>query len=118
MHARAECSAALKRQLPQFLANRIGKRDVGHNTASEESVFERLLRAVDELVRQHDVARLVTRLQRADCADTDDPCDTEFFHRPDVRAMVQFAGENAMPATAARNDGHLTPGTLRGQSTA
>ena len=109
---RAGC---LQNNFPQLLADRRRKRDVSHDAAPEKSVVQRLLRAVEKLVDQDDVARAVFFLQRADGADADDPLHAEFFHRPDVRAMVQLRGQQAMAATVARQKHHVAPGDLAGE---
>ena len=56
MNARFESARILKKQLAQFLRNRLRKRDVPHNAATEKRVLEIALGAVEELVRQNDVA--------------------------------------------------------------
>ena len=104
-----------QKDLPQFLANRVGKGDVPDDAASEKRVFKIALGAVEKLVGQNDVARPVFFLQRADGADADDPRDAELFHRPDVGAMVQFAGQNAVAAPVARQKNHFAPGELAGE---
>ena len=71
------------------------------DAAPEEGVLEVALGAVEELVRQHDVAGFVFRLQRADGADADDPVDAERFHRPEIGAVVQLAGEEPVAAGVA-----------------
>ena len=52
------------------------------DAASEKRVFEDPLGAVEELVDEHDVARFVFRLQRADGADADDPLRRRVFSSP------------------------------------
>ncbi len=42
-------------------------------------------------------------------------CDAEFFHGPDVGAMVQFAGQNAVAASVAREKNDLAPGEFAGE---
>ena len=91
------------------------ERDVRHDAAAEKRVFRTALGAVEELVNQHDVARLVFFLQRADGADADDPGDAEFFHRPDVGAMIQFAGQDAVAAAVPRQENHVAPGEFAGE---
>ena len=76
---------------------------------------DRLLGAVEKLVDEHDVARLVFLLQRADGADADDPGDAELLHRPDVGAMIQFAGQNPVAAAVPRQEDHVAPGQLAGE---
>jgi hypothetical protein len=101
--------------LPQFLANGIGERDVRDDAASEKCMIAGLFGAVEKLVDEHDVARLVFFLQRADGADADDPRDAEFFHRPDIRAMVQFARQNFVAAPVSRQENDFAPGNFSGE---
>jgi hypothetical protein len=105
----------LQQNLPQFLADRMREGDVRHDAASEKGVGERLFGAVHKLVNEHDVARLAFFLQRADGADADDPGDAELFHRPDVGAMVQFAGQNPVAAPVAGKKNHVASGELAGE---
>src|SRR5450432_384222 len=74
-----------------------------------------LFGAVEKLVNDHDVAWLVFFLQRADSADTNNPCDPEFFHGPDVGAVVQFAGQNPVATAMAREKNNVAPGQFAGQ---
>ena len=108
-------NGSLKKNLPQFFADRMREGDVRHDAASKKGVGERLFGAVHKLVNEHDVARLDFFLQRADGADTDDPGDTELFHRPDVGAMVEFAGHDPMAAPVTGKKNHVAPGELAGQ---
>jgi hypothetical protein len=78
------------------------ERDVRDNAAPEKCVIGRLLGAVEKLVNQNDVARFVFFLQRTDRADADDRLHTKFFHRPNVRAMVQFTWQNSVAASMSR----------------
>ena len=87
--------------LPQFLANGMRKR--------------RLFGAVHKLVNEHDVARLAFFLQGADGADADDPGDAEFFHRPDVGAMVEFRRQNPVAASVARQKDDIASGQFAGE---
>ena len=54
---------ALEQQLAQFGAYRVGKGDVGDDAAAEEGVFGGSLGAVEELVRENDVAGVVFILE-------------------------------------------------------
>jgi hypothetical protein len=109
MHPRAQRAAGLEQQLPQFLADRIGKRDVPDDPAPEERVLGGFLGAVHELVGQDDVARLIARLERPDRADAENPGDVELLQGPDVSAGVQLAGQQAMAASVPRQKDHFAP---------
>src|SRR5664279_2987936 len=91
------------------------ERDMGYDAAPEEGVVRRLLGAVEELINDDDVTRLVFFLQRADGADADDPLNAKLFHGPDVGPMVQFARQNPMTASMAREKNHVTPGKFAGE---
>src|ERR1041385_4232787 len=69
------------------------------DAAPEKCVFPRSLRPVEELIDDDNVARLVLLLQRADGADADDPSHAEFFHRVDIRAVIQLGRQNPMAAS-------------------
>src|SRR5215510_14535917 len=73
MHSRSGSTGALEQQFPQFLANRLGKGNVGDDSAPKEGMSEGLFGSIQELIRQDNVARPVLRLQRSNGADTDDP---------------------------------------------
>src|SRR5215468_7904957 len=70
----------------------------------------RLFGAVEELIGQHNVARLVARLQRPNRADTDNPGHSKFFHSPNVCTVIQFARKNPMTTTMPRQEHNLSPG--------
>ena len=70
---------------------------------------------IEELIWQDDVAGLVVRLERSHGTDADNPRDAEFFHRPDVGAMIQFARENAVPARVPRQENHFAARQLTRQ---
>jgi len=78
-------------------------------------VLKITLGAVEKLIGQDDVARRVFFLQRTDGTDADDPRNSQFFHRPDVRAMVQFTGQNAVTAGVAREEDDFAPGQGAGE---
>src|SRR3954466_246090 len=84
MDASFESARRLEQQLAQFLTNRIRKRDVANDAAPEKRVRIRLLGAVQKLVGQNDIARLVLCLKRTDGAHANNPGDAELLHAPDV----------------------------------
>ena len=67
-----------------------------------KKVCDALAGAIEELRRQHDVARLVLLLQRADRGDADDPAHAERAQRADIRAMIQLVRQDAMAAPVPR----------------
>src|SRR5262249_46498086 len=112
VRARFEAARGFEQQLPQLRANGFGKGDVGHDAPAEEGMRGRLLGAVDKLVRQHDVAGFVFRLQRTDGAGADDPGDAEFLQGPNVGAVIEFAGHNAMAAAVAGQEDNVAASEL------
>ena len=58
--------------------------------------------AIDELVGNHEIERLVLFLERAHRAERKNALDAQRFHAPDVGAKVQFRGRDAMPAAVPR----------------
>ncbi len=113
--ARLERPGGLQQEPPQFLANRVGERDVPDDAAAEEGVGGGLLGAVQELVGQHDVTGPVFRLERADGADADHPGHAELLHPPDVGAVIQFAGQNPVAPPVPGQKHHLAPRQLAGE---
>ena len=61
--------------------------------------------AVDELVGNHEVGRLVLFLQRADGGDGEDALDAELLEGIDIGAEVQLRGKNAVAAAMAGQEG-------------
>src|SRR5204863_8033818 len=110
-----EVSCGFQQKPPQFLADRIGKGNMANDAASKKCVLKRLFGAVQELVWQDNMARLVFRLQRADGADADDPSHSELLHRPNISAMIQFRGENAMSASMPGQKRHVPACELAGE---
>ena len=99
-------AGAFQKQHAQLFANRVGKRDVRHDAAPEERVLKAALGPIEKLIRQDDVARPVFVLERPNGADADDPGHAELLHGPEVRAVVQFARQDAMaaPVPGKKND--------------
>ena len=65
-----------------------------------------LLGAIDELVGDHHVERLVLFLERAHRRDGQDPLNTDLFHCVDVRPVVQLVGQDAVAAAMAGQESH------------
>jgi hypothetical protein len=64
-------------------------------------------RAIEELIGDHEIERLVFFLQRADGTQRYDAFYAEGFHPIDVGAEVQLGGRNAMAAPVPREKGDL-----------
>src|SRR5688572_21982669 len=71
VHRRARLHAALVRHAAEQLAEGVGEADVGHETAAEEGA-DTPAGAVDELIGDDDVERLVFLLEAADGAGRED----------------------------------------------
>ena len=85
-----------QKDLSQVFADRVGKGDVGDDALSKEGMVLGLFGSVDKLVDEDDVAGMVLGLEGTDGADADDPFDAERFHGPDVGAVVEFGGHQAV----------------------
>jgi hypothetical protein len=72
------------------------KRNVGDDAFAKEGVAIPLAGAVKELVWQHDVTRMVFFLEGADGGDGDDPADVQGAEGPNVGAVIEFSGEDAV----------------------
>ena len=83
------------------------KRHVSHDPAPKERVLDVSLRPINKLIHQHDVTRVVFPLERADGADADNPRDADFLHCPNVGAVVQLAGQNAVAPPVAWKEDNL-----------
>jgi hypothetical protein len=115
MRCRPTIASGLQENLPKFPANGMRERDMRHNTAPKEGVIGRLFGAVEKLVNDDNVARLIFLLQRPNGANADDPLNTELFHGPDIRAMVQFARQNPMAAPVSREKDDVAPAQFSGE---
>src|SRR5690242_11094223 len=89
-------------------AGRLVERDVRNEAAAEKS-GSTVFGAVDELVHYHEFSRTQLLLERTDGADGNDALDTQNFQRVDVRAEVDFGGQDAMPAAMAREESDALP---------
>ena len=65
--------------------------------------------AVDELIGNHKIRRLVLFLERADGRNRQNPLDSQFFHGIDIGPEVQLRGQDAMPAPMPRKKRDATP---------
>ena len=95
----------------------MGERDVPDDATAKEGVGGGLFGPVEKLVRQHDVAGPVFGLERADGTHADNPRRTKLLHAPDIGPVIQFAGQNTVPAAMPRQEDDLTPGELAGEVT-
>ena len=85
------------------------------NAAAKECVLSRLLGAIEELVDQHNVARFVFFLQRTNRAHADDPLHAEFFHGPNIGAVIQFGWQKAVTSSMPGQKNDIAFGKLTGE---
>ena len=72
---------------------------------SPKKCIDAMAGAVEELVGDDKLHRLVFFLKRSNGGDGDDTLDAELLETMDIGAKVQFAGENAMAAPMTREKG-------------
>src|SRR3954452_19368649 len=105
MHARAGLARDLAHRERRAGADRIGETDVRDDAVAEEGVGA-VARAVDELVREDDVGRRVLLFHRADRAGGEDRVDAEELEAEEIRAVIQFAGREAVAASVTGEKSH------------
>ena len=66
-------------------------------------------RAIEELVGNHEVERLVLFLERADRRDRNDSLHAQLFEAIDIRAEVQLGGKNTVSAAVTGEERDLAP---------
>ena len=75
---------------------------MGRDSFAEKRVAGAQAHPIKKLRRQQDIARGVRFLQTAHCRYANDPADIERTQRVNIRAMIQFVGEDAMPTSMSR----------------
>ena len=90
----------------QLCADRIAESDVRHDAIAEKSV-DPMAGAIEELIGNHKIERLVFFLQRSDGGNRDDALNAELFEAVNIGAKIEFAGQNAVAATVAGEKGDL-----------
>ncbi len=63
--------------------------------------------AVDELVGDNKLGRLMLQLERSHGGNGDDPFHAQFFHGEDIGAEIQFGWQDAMAPAVAGQKSHL-----------
>src|SRR5205823_6444832 len=91
------------------------KSNVADDAPAKKSMCERLFGAIEKLIRQHNIAGPVSGLKRAHGADADNPRHAKLFHRPNICAMIQFAGQNAMASAMPRKEHHVATSQSTGE---
>ncbi len=89
------------------MADRIGKACMCYDSVSEEGVAPDPFGAVNELIRNHDMAGGDGIFQRTDRRNRDDLLDTQLLHAVDIGAVVDLGRQQAVPASVTRQKHHL-----------
>ena len=76
------------------------------NAVSEKCVHA-MTGAIEELIRDHKIQRLVLFLQRSHRGDGHDALDAQLLEAVNVGAEIQFAGKDAMAAPVTRQESDL-----------
>src|SRR5207253_7872750 len=79
-----------------------------HNAVSKKSRSPRI-RAIDELVRNHKVGRLMLLFERPYRGDRKNPFHSQHLHREEVGAKVQLARQYPMTSSMPRKKSNAAP---------
>ncbi len=99
------------RDVRQLRADGVRETDV-RDQAFAEKCGDTAACAVDELVRDHEVQRLMFFLERTDGAERKNALDAQHLHAVNVGAEVQLRWGEAMPAAVARQKRDLLAGEI------
>ena len=102
------CLAGSFDHLSELRTDRIGKSNVSHDAFTEKRIHA-MTRAIEELIGNYEVERLVFFLQRTDRGHGDDPFHTELLEAINIGAKIQFGGKNAMAASMPRQECDFAP---------
>src|SRR5579872_241819 len=94
----ADLLAGLLDDSRKLSADGIGEADVGDDSVAEKSV-DAVAGAVEELVRNNEIERLVLLFEGSDGRDRDDALDAELLESVNIGAEVEFAGRQNVSAT-------------------
>jgi hypothetical protein len=108
MHLHAGMHAGVRQHRGNLRARWFIEAHVRHQAAAEES-RDPALCSVKELVRNKKLAGPQIFLQRAHRAHGNDALHAQLFHRADIRAKIDFAGQNAVPAAVPRKKSDALP---------
>ena len=87
----------------EFSADGIGKGDMRYHAATEKSV-DPMAGAVEELIGDNEIQRLMLFFQRSDRGNGNDALDAELLEAMNVGAEVQFTGQDAVASPVARQE--------------
>ena len=79
---------------------------MGHDAVAEERIHA-VAGAIEKLVGNHELQRLVLFLQRSHGGDGNDPFHAQLLEAINIGAEIQFAGKNAVPASVTRQERHF-----------
>ena len=99
-------------QLAEDRVVRLGRRQVGHDRAVVEGVGP-AVRAVDELVADHEITGLDRELERACRARRDDRLDAQRAQRPDVGPVVDLVRRDRVAPAMTWQERDVPAGDLR-----
>src|ERR1700682_4047017 len=101
MHLDGFMNAGVSQYARQLAAGRMRKRHMSNDSFSEKS-GDAIFGPVKELIRNEKFSRPQIFLQRTDRAHGDDAFHAQELHRVNVRAVINLAWQNAVPAAVAR----------------
>src|SRR5262249_5065432 len=104
----ADFSAGLLHHTAQLRAYRIAKPDVSNKAIAEERI-DAVPRAVEELIRNHELQRRVLFLQRPDGRQRNDALHSELLKAVDIRPEIQFAGKQAVSSAMPCEERYFAP---------
>ena len=77
-----------------------------HHSGTKKSI-NAMAGAVEELIGDHEIQRLVFFFQRPHGGNRNNPVDTKLFEAMNVRAEIQLAGKNAVTAPVPRQESNF-----------
>lgn len=98
-----------EKQFAHVLAVWICEGNVGGDAFPEKGMFMATAGEVDDLIWDDDITWVQVFTQRTDGGDGDDPTDIERTQRPDICAVIDFTGEQAVTATMTWEKKHAAP---------
>ncbi len=105
VHLDAELHAGVVHLFRQAEADRVAEPDVRDDALAEKGV-DAVAGAIEELIDDHDVARLELFLEAAAGADANHVRDAEHLQRTNVGAVRHFGRREAMAPAVARQKHH------------
>src|SRR6267154_1563897 len=85
----------------QFTAYGISESNMRDHSSAEKCIHA-MARAIKKLIRDHKIQWLVFFFQRTNGGNGNNPLDSQLFESVDIRAEVQFAGQDPVAASMSR----------------